>query len=75
MSIPIRVDPAIKPHVASRELGPIAPDHPLAGYVCPICDRDLVGHLVALVFVGRFPENPASWTAASVAVHDSCVAA
>lgn len=66
--IPVRVDPAVTPHVVRSGLT-IADDHPLAGIDCPVCDGPLTVGTVALVFVGR--EEP-GWTAASVAVHDEC---
>lgn len=69
--IPVRVDPAVKAHVVSsgRLLGP---DHPLADSLCPVCDEPLGADPISLVYVGRFPDDPHGWTAASVAVHDAC---
>lgn len=66
--IPVRVDPAIKPHV-TRSGFTIEDDHPLATADCPVCDGPLTIGTVSLVFVGR---NEPGWTAGSVAVHDAC---
>lgn len=67
--IPVRVSPDVRPYVV-RGGFVIAPDHPLAEFDCPVCDRPLTDAPVSLVYVGR--ENPTSWTAGSVAVHDAC---
>jgi hypothetical protein len=71
MSIPVRVDPAVKAHVV-RAGFTLTADHPLAADGCPACDEPLFGQPVSLVYVGRFPGDPGGWTAASVAVHDGC---
>jgi hypothetical protein len=71
MSIPVRVDPSVKAHVATsgRILGA---DHPLFEAFCPVCDDILGTGPISLVYVGRFPDDDRGWTAASVAVHDAC---
>ncbi len=71
MSIPVRVNPAIRAHVA-RSGFEIAADHPLADQDCPVCDLPLTDGPVSLVYVGRSPEDRGGWTAASVPVHDAC---
>jgi len=70
--IPVRVDPAIRAHVVRHGMS-ITNDHPLAGTDCPVCDRAFGDtEPLALVYVGRFPDDPGGWTAAAVAVHDGC---
>jgi hypothetical protein len=71
VSIPVRVDPAVKAHVVRNDLT-IAADHPSFDQDCPVCDETLGAGLLALVYVGRFPDDPHGWTAASVAVHAAC---
>jgi hypothetical protein len=70
MSIPVRVDPAVKAHVA-RSGFTIRAGHALAEDRCPVCDEPLIAAPVSLVYVGRYPDDP-GWTAAAVAVHDAC---
>jgi hypothetical protein len=70
VSIPVRVDPAVRAYVASRGRG-LAPDHPMYNLECPVCDLSLGAGPISLVYVGRYPDNP-GWTAAAVAVHDAC---
>lgn len=70
--IPVRVDPQIQPHYAARNK-PLAVTHPLAQQPCPICDDLLGANEIALVFIGRFPDQPTSWTSAAVAIHEACI--
>jgi hypothetical protein len=68
--IPVRVDPAIKPHVVATKM--IYEDHPLFGKICPACDQSL-NDLVSLVFIGRDSSHGGStWTGSAVAVHARC---
>lgn len=67
--IPIRVNPAVRPHVVRSGLT-IAADHPLHSGGCPVCWAPLREGPVSLVLIGR--ESSGSWTAATVAVHDAC---
>lgn len=72
MSIPVRVDPAHRPHAALRGRT-IELSHPLASWDCPVCDEPLRTGPITLVLVGRDPGmGRRGWTAASVAVHDDC---
>lgn len=73
MSIPVRVDPKIRPHAALRRRD-ITSDHPLYDYVCPVCDEQIRNGPIALVFIGRDTDRTdgRGWTAASVVVHDEC---
>lgn len=71
MSIPVRVDPLVRAHVAAR--GRAVSSHSALSYHdCPVCDGPIGSGPVALVYVGRYPDNPTSWTAVAVALHDAC---
>ena len=73
--IPVRVDPAIVPHVTNTGFI-IEPGHPLYIECCPVCGKPLPDGPVSLVLVGREPDTEMSaWTAAAVAVHDACTGA
>lgn len=72
MSIPVRVDPAVRAHVV-RSGFDLDATHPLFHQDCPVCDEPLGGLGVSLVYVGRYPDDDKrGWTAAAVAVHDNC---
>lgn len=71
MIIPVRVDPAIRPHVAMRGKT-IDAMHPVARSYCPVCDCLIGGGPVSLVLVGRDPDAERGWAAMAVAVHDEC---
>ena len=73
--IPVRVPADAKPVLASERAFDIAPDHPLSGQDCPVCDGPLMGQPVVLVFAGIGPDDrkPGGWTTgAAVAVHEAC---
>jgi hypothetical protein len=69
--IPVRVDPAIRPHVALRGKEVVG-RNPVARNYCPVCDCLIGSGPVSLVLVGRDPESERGWTAMAVAVHDAC---
>lgn len=71
--IPVRVHPDVVPHVVRDDFR-LTPDHPLYAEFCPVCDLPLGGQPVALVFVGRDPDDRGGWGAAAVAVHTACTA-
>jgi hypothetical protein len=75
MIIPVRVPADAKPVLASERRMAMQPGHPLYGYPCPVCDRDLGGEVTVLVFAGIDPEDrkPSGWaTGEAVAVHAAC---
>jgi len=68
-TIPVRVDPAVKAHVTRAGMQ-LQPTHPLYIEGCPVCGEALLDGPISLVYVGRCPGE--RWTAAAVAVHDTC---
>ena len=76
MIIPIRVEAAARPILASERRMDIKPSHPLAKSPCPVCDLPLAGKPVVLVLAGIDPtdrEPGKTWvTGAAVAVHEEC---
>jgi len=70
VSIYVRVDPKVRPHVATAGRL-LALDHPLHDVPCQCCGDPLGDAPVSLVLIGRDRHDP-GWTASAVAVHDDC---
>lgn len=69
-SFPVLVDPQVVAPVVLSDLR--MPVNLTSGQLCPVCGKGLEGQPLSLVMIGRYPEDPDRWAAATVLVHDGC---
>lgn len=71
MTVFVRVHPGTTVHRCG-DRPPLAADHPMYDWPCPVCGGPLADRPITLVYVGRDPVHPSRWTASAVVVHEAC---